>query len=178
VTVPPAAPRPRERILTLPLVTFLAGVAALLAGGWWQRQRLPDLEGAILELADGDLDAEERQRVLAHVVDCARAPGATDPRAIWAGVLAAVSLEDRAAHAALTQRLAGGTVAVPPPAERAMLDLGEPVLGHLLQAAAAEARGERSEARRWWGTVLAEARLEGRGLARELAEAGLARLRE
>lgn len=160
-----------ERVLTRPLLVFLLAVAAWVGAGAWQRYRLPDLDGAVLELADGDLDGDERTRMLRHVLELARDSSSLPAR--WAGLLAAISLEDRAAHDALARSIGAQ---VPEPAARELLHLGEPLLGHLLAASVAEAGGARDDARRWWALVESGSRLERRELAHDLAVAARARL--
>lgn len=181
--LPPSAPGPapasaptRERLLTWPLVVFLLAVGGAVAWGWLQRHPQLDLPAAIQLLGDGDLDGDERQQVLAGML--AAAPTAKDPAAKWAVLLAAVALEDRAAYAAMRAQLGGGMAPaeVPPPAARALLHLGDPLLGAVLAAGVAEAAGDADEARRCWQRVAAQGRLAGRAFPGDLAAAALARL--
>ena len=51
-----------ERLLTVPLVLFLALVLALVSGAMFTRHPSPDLDGSMQLLADGDLDFEERMK--------------------------------------------------------------------------------------------------------------------
>jgi hypothetical protein len=171
ISVPRA---PRERVFTLPLVLFLLGVAGVIAYGLWQRQREPGLDEAIMLLADGDLDRAERDRLLRITIDAAK--GSDDIVHRWAGMLAAVSLDDRAAHAALRSRLGGEGTLPPPPAERReFLHLGDPMLANLLAAMVAEAAGDRALALRRWRQVAAQCYFMARPLAAELAAAGIQR---
>ena len=170
ISVPTA---PRERVFTLPLVLFLLGVAGVLAYGLWQRQRVPGADEAIMLLADGDCDRAERDRLLRITIDAAKSSDDIAHR--WAGMLAAVSLGDREAHAALRSRL-GGELAAPPPAERReFLHLGDPMLANLLAAMVAEAAGDRGLALRRWRQVAAQCHFMARPLAAELAAAGIQR---
>lgn len=170
----------RERLFTAPLVAFLAAVLAVVGYGLVTSSPRPDLEGAVRMLADGDLDGDERCRMLERLLDLSAA--AATPRGAWAGLLAAVALERRADF---DQRLAqlGGTGGVAPPdhlppaADREWLDLGDPMLGNLLAAMIAEAGGDAATARAEWQQVRAGARLGGNACAGELAAAALARLR-
>lgn len=168
-----APPPRREPVLTPALVVFLCFVAALVGSGLWTREWSPGLGRAIELLADGDLDGEERSAMLARTVDLARsAPGL---RERWAGLLAAVALEDRNAFTAARAQLPGDPPAVPIAAERELLDLGDPLLANVLAAFAAEAAGDRTGAQRHWQQVAAQARLARRPFAGELAAAGVQR---
>jgi hypothetical protein len=168
---------PRERVLTLPLALFLTAVAATLAVGFYGRLRVPGIEEAVSLLADGDLDGTERERMLRITVVAARK--SDDVTWQWAGLLAAVALDDRSAHAALAQRLGGVAPPskVPPPERREWLALGDPMLANVLRAMLAEAAGDRAEAARRWRQVETQSRwfFRKRALAGELAAAGIAR---
>lgn len=184
----PEAPR-RERILTRPLVLFLIGVATIVGFGLRSKYPTPDVDGAILLLADGDLDGKERRRMLQITLD-----GALESKSVthsWAGLLAAVALEDRTSYATLLARLGGGPVptAVPAEADRELLHLGDPLLGNLMQAMVAEAAAaselelvignparRKEGSKRIWRQVAVECRLCGRTFAAELAEAAARRL--
>ena len=172
ISVPTA---PRERVFTLPLVLFLLGVAGVLAYGLWQRQRVPGPDELIMLLADGDCDRAERDRLLRITIEAAKSSDDIVHR--WAGMLAAVSLGDREAHAALRSRLGGESVAPPPPPaeRREFLHLGDPMLANVLAAMVAEAAGDRKGALRHWRQVAAQCHFMARPLAAELAEAGIQR---
>lgn len=169
----PAAPR--QRLFTLPLVLFLLAVASVNAYGLWQRQRVPGADELIMLLADGDLDRAERDRLLRFTIEAAL--HSDDIVHLWAGMLAAVSLGDREAHAALRSRLGGDARSLkPPPAERSeFLHLGDPMLANLLAAMVAEAAGDRVLALRRWQQVASQCWYMARPLAAELAEAGIQR---
>ncbi len=162
-----------EPVLTPALMVFLCVVAALVGSGLWMREWSPGLGRAIELLADGDLDGEERAAMLARTVALARsAPGL---RERWAGLLAAVALEDRVAFSAARAQLPGDPPAVPEGAERQFLDLGDPLLANVLAAFVAEAAGDRAGAKVHWQQVAAQARLARRPFAGELAAAGVQR---
>lgn len=167
----------RERVFTRPLCVFLALVVSVLAYAGYQKCRTPDLAEAVRELADGDLDGAERAVALRAVVS--GAASASSPTDRWAGVLAAVALGDRAAYTSLAAGLGGTGVpgSIPPPQERTFLHLGDPMLGNLLAACAAEANGDRAGAIEAWGHVRAECHLCPSPFAAELADAALQRLR-
>mgnify|MGYP007073187454 CR=1 FL=1 len=166
----------RARLSTALLAVFLVTVGsvvgfAVVAGG-----RLPaEPDAAIAALADGDLDGDERSRMLAHLRDLTRA--AEPLRHRWAGLLAAVALQDRAAYAAFEARLGDPPLRVPPAAGREWLGLGDPLLANVLAAMVDEAAGDRDAARRRWRQVAAQARVTAQGFAAELASAAEARLR-
>ena len=171
---PPEAPR-RERILTWPLGLFLVAVALIVAFGLRSKYPTPGVDGAILLLADGDLDGKERQRMLQITLD-----GALESKSVahvWAGMLAAVALEDRTTYAKLLARLGRGPTPteVPAEADRELLHLGDPLLGNLMQAMIAEAAGDKQRSGRIWGQVAVQCRLYGRTFAAELAEAAAKR---
>jgi|RhiMethySRZTD1v2_1073278.scaffolds.fasta_scaffold02032_5 hypothetical protein len=174
--LPPQAPR-RERILTWPLVLFLVAVALIVGFGLRGKYPTPDVDGAILMLADGDLDGIERQRMLQITLDGALASKSVTHA--WAGMLAAVALEDRAGYAMLLARLGSGPVPadVPAEADRELLHLGDPLLGNLMQAMIAEAAGDKARCKHIWGQVAVQCRFWGRTFAAELAEAAKQRQR-
>lgn len=170
----------RERLFTAPLVAFLAAVGAIVGYSLWTSTPRPDLDGSIRLLADGDLDGAERRRMLARVIDLSAA--ADTPRGQCSGLLAAVALDRGDACTQRLERLGavGGVAPVdrlPAAPDREWLDLGDPMLGNLLAAMAAEAAGDAAGARTKWSQVRAEARLVGNRCAGELAQAALARLR-
>jgi len=173
---------PRERVFTGPLSVFLALVVGLLAYAGYQKVRTPSLAEAVRELADGDLDGAERAVALRAVV--LGAANASSPADRWAGLLAAVALEDRTAYSAFAAQLGGNGVPgssplqnLPVPEERTFLHLGDPMLGNLLAACAAEASGDRAGAMGAFGHVQAECKLRANPLAAELAANALQRLR-
>ena len=174
--LPPEAPR-RERVLTWPLVLFLVAVALIVGFGLRSKYPTPGVDGAILMLADGDLDGLERGRMLRIALDGALASKSVAHA--WAGMLAAVSLEDRTGYATLLARVGSGPVPtqVPAEADRELLHLGDPLLGNMMQAMIAEAGGDKSRAGSIWRQVVVQCRLWGRTLAAELAEAGVQRNR-
>jgi hypothetical protein len=170
-----AATQPRERVFTLPLTAFLLGVVAVIAYGLYQRHRVPAVDDAIVMLADGDLDGKDRKRMLRVTIDAAMR--SDDPAHHWAGMLAAIALDDRQAHGVLRGRV-GGEAKPPPPPEgrlREFLHLGDPMLRNVLLALGAEAAGDRPEARKRWRQVAAQCYFMVRPLAGELAEAGIQR---
>jgi len=172
-----AAPRRRERVFTWPLVTFLLAVATFDLVAWWRRSVLPGPAEAIELLADGDLDGDERRRVLRGLVDAGR--GSTVVVEQWGALLAAIALDDRAAHEALRTALAGpGTTAkLPPLADRELLHLGDPLLANVFAASVAEAEGNRAVAVLEWQQVATQCQLMHRPFAAELAADALRRLR-
>lgn len=91
---PPAVATPRERVFTWPLVLFLAAVLLIDVGALWRRSRLPAPADAIGLLGDGDLDGDERRPVLGVLRDAATTSPVLAEQ--WAGLLAAIVLEDRA----------------------------------------------------------------------------------
>ncbi|MBL8755875.1 MAG: hypothetical protein JNK15_21440 [Planctomycetes bacterium] len=169
--------RPRERLFTPALVVFLLVVAGLVGRSLWRRFPTPDLAGGIALLADGDLDAAERERMLQRVLVQAKAAESVHDR--WAGMLAAVALGDASAYAAMRARLGTGPLPqpLPPAAERTFLDLGDGVVRAAFAAWVAEAEGDRATARSSWQSVANQGRLSKRPFARDLGEAELARLR-
>lgn len=171
---PPTEAKPR--LFTTPLTIFLTVVAALTAIGLWNKHPRPDLAGGVRLLADGDLDGEERLRMLRRVVG--QAGTAASVKEHWAGLLAAISLADREAWQRHLRELGGGDrpTAVPPPAERTFLDLGDRMLGCVLAAGIAEVEGDTAGAKRHWSSAQAHARLTGHVFGRELATAALQRL--
>lgn len=165
----------RDRVFRWPLTVFLVAVVGVLAYGGYARFRTPSVDAAVRWLADGDLDARERQRALVAVVAGARASAAPEVR--LAGALAAIGLGDRDGYDALCASLGGGPVpsVLPPQAARELLHLGDPMLGNCLRAFAAEAAGDRAAAAVAWRQVKAQAALSDQPFARDLAEAGLRR---
>lgn len=173
----PAPVAARERVFTWPLSLFLAGVAVALGYGFYHKYPRPDLEGAIWLLADGDLDGDERIRMLRRTLALAEGDDGVAHR--WAGLLAAVALDDRAAFARFRDRLGPGGSAppLPPPAEREPLGLGDPALASVFTAMAAEAQGDRAEAGKRWLQVAAQARLTNHPFTAQLAAEALQRLK-
>jgi hypothetical protein len=168
--------RPRERVFTPALLVFLAAVAVYVGLGVRAKYPKPGVDGAVRLLADGDLDGDERRRMLRRTVDGALASEAVAHR--WAGLLAAVALEDRAAYAQLLAALGAGEVPsqVPAEAERELLDLGDPLLGNLLHAMIAETAHDHEGSLKLWRRTAVQSRLSGNAFAAELATAGIRRL--
>lgn len=166
----------RERVLTLPLAVFLVAVAVGVGSGLWHRYPRPDLAGGVELLADGDLDSDERLRVLGRVLTQARTATRVGER--WAGYLAAIALGDREARQELLLALGGGPrpAVVPEPGERTFLDLGDRMLGAVLAAGVAEVAGDVAVARRQWELVQSHARLTAHAYGSELAREALQRL--
>lgn len=161
--------------MTVPLAVFLTLVAGVLAFAAWQRLREPTPDEAIVLLADGDLDREERQAVLEVLVE----QGARSSRVAhrWAGMLAAVALERRDAFEAALDGLQGPGPGMQRPAnvDLEFLDLGDPLLHNILHALLAEAQADRPAGLRRWRQVEAQCQLMNRPLAAELAAAGIQR---
>lgn len=172
-----AAPSRRERVFTWPLVVFLLAVATFDVVAWWRRGLLPGPAEAIELLADGDLDGDERGRVLRGLRDAGRGSAVVVEQ--WGALLASIALDDRAAHEALRTALGGPGPAtkLPPLAERELLHLGDPLLGNVFAAMVAEAAGDREVAVREWQQVATQCQLMQRPLAAELAADALRRLR-
>lgn len=165
----------RERVLTLPLVVFLLGVLMLLGNGLRLALARLTAAEAIVQLADGDLDGEERQRLLQFLVeDGARSAIVAEQ---WAGAAAAVALGDRDGLAAVRARLGGGPVPSPlPPADhREFLHLGDPLLHNLVAAWLAEGAGDPAGALVHWRRLAAQCRFAPNALAAELAADGVVR---
>jgi hypothetical protein len=159
-----------------PLALFLAAVGVVIGLSLRSRYPTPDLPGAILLLADGDLDGGERTRMLQRVLALTADATAVPDR--WARLLAAIALADRSAVAATRSGLGGDPPTLVPAAnERELLHLGDPMLGNVLAAAVAEVAGDRPLARAKWSQVAAQSRLTARPFAGELAAAALQRLR-
>lgn len=175
---------PGEKAWSWPLVAFLIAVVAVLAFGLLARWPTPELGGAVAMLEDGDLDGDERKRMLERVLRLssdalqaspqAPAAGAVDVR--WTGALSAMALGDGAAFRRWEARLsgsgAGGSAGSGAEVDRALprgLDLGEPMLGNVRRALEAELAGDADAARTRWRQVAAQARLTGHALAAEVA---------
>lgn len=166
--------RVHDRVLTLPLVIFLAGVLTVLGLALRANLVRPSAAAAIEQLADGDPDGDERQRLLRILIEDAQQGGTTAER--WAGALAAVALGDRAGLTAIREGLGGGDVPGPAPAdERGLLHLGDPMLQNLLGAWQAEAAGDRAAALVHWRQLAVQCRFVPHPLAAELAAAGVVR---
>ncbi len=158
----------RERILTPALTVFLLAVAAVVAGAVATRNPAPDLEGCIELLADGDLDREERRRVLARAAQLGGAAASARGRA--AGCLASLALQDRTGFEAGRGALASAL----PLDQRRWLGLGDPLLANVLAASMSGVAGDRGEASLRWGQVAAQARMTGNKLAADIAARELA----
>ena len=166
-------PRVRSRALT----AFLLVVAVAVGISLWQSHPMPDLDGGLRLLADGDLDGVERDRMLRRVLQ--QAAGESSVRARWAGVVAAVALGDEQALATTRARLGDGAMPlpVPGPAERHDLDLGDALVRAALFAWIAEASGDPATAKARWSSVGDQALLSRRPFAHALAMAELRRLK-
>ncbi|MGC6488675.1 MAG: hypothetical protein ACON4Z_13595 [Planctomycetota bacterium] len=152
-----------ERLLTLPLVAFLLAAGLVVGAAALTRYPSPDLDGCVELLADGDLDREEREHVLARTLSLA-ADG--DARGRIAGCLAALSLQQRRGFDELEGALAeAGRL---PEAARRWLDLGDPLLHNVLRASCLQA-ADPDAAAKVWSQVAAQARMVGNELAAELA---------
>ena len=161
----------RERLWTGPLLAFLLAVGSVVGFAVATRHPTPDLEGAIELLADGDLDGDERERMLLRLKDLASS--AETARGRWAGLLAAVAIGDRQAFDELDRALGEGADRAPPAGRRHWLDLGDPLLANVSTALLAEAEGAGDVALAAWRQVAAQARMTGNRLAAGLAAARL-----
>lgn len=166
------ADSPRERVFTPALLLFLLGVAAVVGWSAWTRHPSPDLEGCIEQLADGDLDRDERERMLLRTIDLAL--GEDSVRGRVAGRLAALALQRREPFGAFASAVEGLQL---PAARRRWLDLGDPLLANVLAARLLEGAGDAAAARTKWTQVSAQARMVGNVLAAEQAVAAAERLR-
>ena len=167
----------RERVLTRPLLWFLALVAGLLLRGLDDRLGPCSATEVLQALADGDLEGAQRRELLAAVEAMARV--SRDRGMRLCGAMAAVALDDEAGYAARTAALGSGPMPVQADDAGPALDrasLGDPVLAALLQAMLAEASGDPSAAERY-AQVEASSRLFHMPLARRLAKAGRERLK-
>lgn len=160
-------------MFTWPLVVFLAAVAVVTGVGLDGKYPRPDADGAILLLADGDLDGDERVRMLRRLLE--EVAQSREPAHLWAGLMATVALADRDGYAAVSARL-GSPPRLPAVADRELLGLGDPLLGNLVLAMVAEVEGDRAEALRRWRQVAAQSRLTMHAFPAELAAAALRRL--
>lgn len=158
-----------ERVFTPALLAFLLAVVGVIAWSVATRYPAPDLEGCVELLGDGDLDRDERERILLRTVDLA---GESGPRGRLVGCLAALALGKASRFAGLRGALeeARGLSA-----ERLRwLDLGDPLLANVLRASRLEGR-DAGAADAAWSQVAQQARMVGNALARELAAAALER---
>ena len=162
------------RVLTAPLAVFLVVVLGIVATAWMFRHPSPDLDGSIEMLADGDLDQQERSRMLLRVKGLA--VNSASLRQRWAGALAAISLQDRTAFEAFEATLGDGQARVLPAEQCDWLAMGDVVLANVHLAMTAEASGDKDRALRKWGQVREQARVTANGLAGELAKAAEQRL--
>jgi len=163
----------QERLLTPALLAFLLAVGGVVAWAIATRHPTPDLEGCVELLADGDLDRDERERILLRTIDLAADDQSVRGRV--AGYLAALALQDRGAFARLDEAI--GPSLELPPSERGWLDLGDPLLRNVLAARLLESGGDVPAARSKWAQVAQQARMVGNGLAGELSAAAVDRLR-
>jgi hypothetical protein len=150
-------------------------VAGALA--WGATTRLgPQGSSAIAnELRDGDRDGDERAALLGKLT--AATDRAAPLEARWLGLMAAIALNDTAAHAAILAQL-GGPAPTPAPALTAdQLSLGDALVRNVAVAMLAEAEPDRDRARAAWRQVAEQCRLVRRPLAAALAAAGEQRLR-
>ena len=164
-----------DRVLTAPLVIFLVVVLGIVATAIVLRHPSPDLDGSIEMLADGDLDKRERDRMFLRVIELVGAD--SDLRQRWAGTLAAISLQDRAAFDRIESTLGDGEARVLPADQQKWLAMGDVVLANVHLAMTAEAAGDKEFALVKWAQVEAQARVTANGLAGELAKAATQRLR-
>ena len=164
------------RLLPWSLRAFWCVVLLLVGLGLWGRYPNPDLRGAVQMLADGDLDSDERARMLARVQELGASGRGTYEH--WAALLAALARSDRDGCGREIAALgAAAPLPVPEPGEREFLHLGDTMLRNVLAAHVAEAEGVPAEARRRWQQVEAQSRMTGHEFAGELATAALRRLR-
>ncbi len=172
---PARAPR-GARVFTPALTVFLAVVGLIVVVGLRGKYPRPPIGDAVLLLADGDLDGAERQRLLRITIDGAL--GSSELHHRWAGLVAAVALDDRTAYERLRTLLGGvePPSAAPAAPHREFLGLGDPLLHNFSAALCAEAEGRLAEARRLWQQVANQCRLQARPFAAELAAAALQRL--
>lgn len=172
-SVAPSAPRRRGGV---GLWVFLGLVAAAMVAGLRQKYPTPDFAGGVAMLADGDLDHDERGRMLRRTFDFAMTLQGDQSQ--WIALLAAIGLDDAER---LDQALArcGGLPprTAPVAAEREVLALGDPMLGNVANALLAEVAGDRDQARTLWGQVDVQGRMVGNGAARQLAAGAATRLR-
>lgn len=174
------APRARrgERVLTPALTFFLVATAVVLVTSLQHKYQRPPLATAVVLLADGDLDGQERERMLRVVLAAAVTSSDEQVRELWAGLLAAAALEDAPNYERMRARLGGGAVPdrAPPPEQRSDLDLGDPIVRNLAAALFAERDGDLDAARAAWGRVRAQCKLSARPFCAALAEAARVRL--
>jgi hypothetical protein len=176
-----------DRLVTAPLLVFAGIVLGVVTIGLVTRHPRPGLDGAIELLADGDLDGDERRRMLARTLELARqAPqAAQSARHHFAGLMAAAALQDHEAFAALSERWAERWAEPAPTAQQMAaallpdewLALGDPLLANLKAATCAELAGDGDAAQREWRRVAAVARMTGNDFVSGLAEAAAQRLR-
>lgn len=166
-----------ERVLTRPLLVCLLMVSGILLFAAFGKWSTPTFQDAVRELADGDLDGPERPAMLRVVIE--GAAESEDPGALWAGMLAAVALDDRTAFNRARARLGPGPApaVLPVSMDRTMLHLGDPMLDNLSQAISAEAAADSETALRLWLQVQAQCRLVPRPLAAALVDEALKRLK-
>lgn len=152
-----------DRLLTAPLAAFLLAVG--LSVGWlaWTRHPSPDLSGCVELLADGDLDRDERARVLTRAVELA---DGAELRGRVAGCLASLALQQRSRFDALEPALAEAQALGAE--QRRWLDLGDPLLANVLRASLLEP-ADLAAAQVVWRQVAAQARMVGNELAAAVA---------
>lgn len=169
-----------ERLGSKGLLVAALLAAVVLGSAAFARLRPLDFATCRQQLADGDLEGEERRDRLT------RLRAAADPaRPVerLAAALAAVALEDLPAFFA-QRGAADGSLPVSAQdvagLDAAALDtaaFGDDVLRRLLDAFCLEARGDRDAARARYAEVQQSARLYRMAAAGELCAQGLARLR-
>ena len=164
-----------DRVLTAPLVVFLAVVLGVVTAAMWFRHPTPDLNGSIQMLADGDLDQSERERMLLRVIELA--DGSEDLRQRWAATLACISLQDRESYAVFEATLGTDEARVLPSDQHEWLAMGDVVLANIHLAMTAEATANKLLALKKWGQVEQQGRVTGNAFAGELARAAQQRLR-
>jgi hypothetical protein len=167
---------PANRVFTLSLLLFLAGVAGVTAFGLVGRWRQPDAAEAVAALMVGDVDGAERRELLQRVFELASA--STDPMAQLQAAMAAVALDSETQFASAAARLGGESLAgvAVGAASRPEAALGDTVIANLLAALVAERNGDRAAAATRYAQVVAQGRLWRMRLAGRLATAGARRV--
>lgn len=168
-------PVEKPRVLTPALSLFLVAVVGALAWGATTRLAPSGALAIATELRDGDGDGPERTALLRKLVAEARATGDRETR--WLGLMAAVALDDSAAHAAILADLGGPAPGQTPTLTADHLSLGDDLVRNVAVAMLAEAAPDRDAARTSWRQVAEQCRLVSRPLAAALAAAGEQRLR-
>lgn len=169
-----------ERFASKGLLVAAALAALVLGTSALARFRPLDFATCRQQLADGDLEGDERRARLVRL--CAVAdPGVPVER--MAAALACVALEDlpgffsRCGTAPSVLPVSAQDVAGLDAASCDTAAFGDDVLRRLLDAFCAEARGDRDTARTRYAQLQQSARLHRMAAAGELCAQGLARLR-